>query len=152
MVHNSPVKKTITSSEAASVFIDVVFRHHGMPDDIVFDRDPRFTVAFWQSLFKTLGTRLKMSTTDHPETDGQTERANRVIVDMLRAYCQEYPATWSSYIPLVEIAFNHAVHATTGFSPFFLNGLRHPLLPAILGGRASHFTTGGSPDDNIHRR
>ncbi|POM73942.1 Hypothetical protein PHPALM_9158 [Phytophthora palmivora] len=52
-----------------------VFRYHGLPETIVSDLDPRFTGAFWDSLFQLLGSKLTMSTADHPETDGQTERA-----------------------------------------------------------------------------
>ena len=55
------------------LFIDRVFRQHGLPLAIVSDRDPRFTGKFWKSIFKVLGTRLDMSTADHPQTDGQTE-------------------------------------------------------------------------------
>uniref|UniRef100_H3GBI2 Reverse transcriptase n=1 Tax=Phytophthora ramorum TaxID=164328 RepID=H3GBI2_PHYRM len=76
MVHLIPVSDTITAAESAVHFVDAVFRHHGLPESIVSDRDPRFTSAFWSSLFQLLGTKLLMSTAAHPETDGQTERVN----------------------------------------------------------------------------
>uniref|UniRef100_H3G6A5 Integrase catalytic domain-containing protein n=1 Tax=Phytophthora ramorum TaxID=164328 RepID=H3G6A5_PHYRM len=79
MVHLIPVSDTITAAESAVQFVDTVFRHHGLPESIVSDRDPRFTSAFWSSLFQLLGTKLLMSTAAHPETDGQTERVNRVL-------------------------------------------------------------------------
>ncbi|KAG3143286.1 hypothetical protein PC128_g24620 [Phytophthora cactorum] len=63
----------------------MVFKHHGMPLDIVSDRDPRFTARFWQKVFTRLGTQLSMSTADHPQTDGQTERVNRVLGDLLKS-------------------------------------------------------------------
>jgi hypothetical protein len=79
-----------------------------------------------------------MSTTDHPETDGQTERANRVVEDILRSYCAEHPDSWSATLPMVEFAMNNAVHASTGLSPFYVNGLRHPALPlCLMGGSQS---------------
>ena len=58
---------------------------------IASDRDPRFTGKFWKSIFQVLGTRLDMSTADHPQTDGQTERVNRVVEDILRSVCAETP-------------------------------------------------------------
>ena len=67
----------------ARVFIDTISLLHGLPREIVSDRDPRFTAALWQSVLKTLRTRLKMSTSNHPETDGQTERANRILEEIL---------------------------------------------------------------------
>ncbi|GMF57092.1 unnamed protein product [Phytophthora fragariaefolia] len=73
-----------------------------------------------------------MSTADHPQTDGQTERVNRVLEDTLRSVCEEAPRTWSDMLPMVEFALNNAVHASTGFTPFYLNGLRHPQVPLIL--------------------
>ncbi|KAE8958889.1 hypothetical protein PF008_g30921 [Phytophthora fragariae] len=67
MVHLIPVSDMVTAAEAAAHFIDCVFRHHGLPESIVSDRDPRFTSAFWSSLFQLLGTKLSMSTAAHPE-------------------------------------------------------------------------------------
>ena len=58
---------------------------------IISDRDPRFAGTFWKSIFRVLGTRLDMSTADHPQTDGQTERVNRVIGDILRSVCAKTP-------------------------------------------------------------
>ena len=59
---------------------------------------------FWKAIFKVLGTRLDMSTADHPQTDGQTERVNRVLGDVLRSVCAETPWRWSSILPIVEFA------------------------------------------------
>ena len=91
MVHLAAVPESITAPGCARVFIDTVFKLHGLPRELVSDRDPRFTAAFWQSVFRSLGTRLTMSTSDHPETDGQTERVNRVLEEILRGYVQSYP-------------------------------------------------------------
>jgi hypothetical protein len=134
MVHLAPVSDTYSGQDCAKVFMDVVFRHHGLPDSIVSDRDPRFTGDFWNGLFLLLGSSLDMSTADHPQTDGQTERANRVAEDILRSYCAENPASWSELLPMVEFAMNNAVHASTGLTPVFVNGLRHPSLPLCLMG------------------
>ena len=131
MTHLVPVHATITAAETAVHFIDTVFRHHGLPDNIVSDRDPRFTSAFWTSLFELLGTKLQMSTAAHPETDGQTERVNRVLEDVLRSYATSF-TSWSAFLPLAEFALNNAVHASTGLTPFFANSARHPRVPTLL--------------------
>ena len=111
---------------------------------IVSDRDPRFTGKFWTSIFKVLGTRLDMYTADHPQTDGQTERVNRVIGDVLRSVCAESPKTWSSILPVIEFASNNAVHASTGFTPFYVNSLTHPRVPLTLPLRGSGLGVGES--------
>ena len=74
MVRLVAVRRSVTAPQAAQLFIDHVFCHHRLPESFVSDRDPRFVLAFWQHLFRLLGTRLDMSTADHPQTDGQTER------------------------------------------------------------------------------
>ncbi|KAG3136114.1 hypothetical protein PI124_g22501 [Phytophthora idaei] len=107
---------TIDGEGTALLFLDQVFRQHGLPEEIVSDRGPRFTARFWKSLFQVLGTRLDMSTADHPQTDGQTERVNRA----------EAPRRWSEVLPLVEFALNNAVDASIGFTPFYVNGLANP--------------------------
>ncbi|POM66165.1 Pol protein [Phytophthora palmivora] len=97
------VRDKVTGKQAAQLFLDSVFRYHGLPETIVSDRDPRFTGAFWDTLFQLLGTKLTMSTADHPQTDGQTERVNRVLEDTLRSICAEAPRSWSDQLPMVEV-------------------------------------------------
>ena len=104
ITHLAAVPATIDGEGTARLFIDRVFRQHGLPMAIISDRDPRFTGTFWKSIFRVLGTKLDMSTADHPQTDGQTERVNRVIGDILRSVCAETPKRWSSMLPVVEFA------------------------------------------------
>ena len=86
MVHIRAVNDSISAHVCARFFIDTVLRTDGLPHELVSDRDPRFTAAFWQSLFRSLGPRMTMPTSDHPETDGQTERVNRVLEEILQGY------------------------------------------------------------------
>ncbi|GMF60009.1 unnamed protein product [Phytophthora fragariaefolia] len=86
MVHLAAVPAEVTAKQTARLIVDMVFRHHGMPIDIVSDRDPRFTARFWPLVFTLLGTQLSMSTADHPQTDGKTERVNRVLDEALKSY------------------------------------------------------------------
>ena len=131
MVHLAAVHESISALGCARVFIDTVFRLHGIPREPLSDRGPRFTAMFWQSVFRSLGTRLTMSTSDHLETDGQTERVNRVLEGILRGYVQSFTDS-SKFLPMVEFAINSFVHSLTTHTPFFENGLRNPRLPTHL--------------------
>ncbi|GMG18058.1 unnamed protein product [Phytophthora fragariaefolia] len=132
MVRLAAVRKSVTAPQVAQLFVDNVFRHHGLPEAFVSDRDPRFVSHFWHHLFRLLGTRLDMTTADHSQTDGQTEQVNRVLEDVLRSVCAAEPTKWSTLLPQVEVALNNAVHSSTGFTPFYVNGLRHPRTPLRL--------------------
>ncbi|KAG3068609.1 hypothetical protein PI125_g23372 [Phytophthora idaei] len=143
MVHLAAVPAEVTAAQTARLFVDMVFKHHGMPLDIVSDRDPRFTARFWQEVFTLLDTQLSMSTVDHPQTDGQTERVNRVLGDLLKSYAHSFQQ-WSDCLPMAEFAINNSVRASTGHTPFYVNAMRHPRLPSMLGTVASSLSGGGS--------
>ncbi|KAF1313206.1 Pol protein, partial [Globisporangium splendens] len=143
MVHVAPVRKHVTAQETACLFLEHVFRYHGLPESIVSDRDPRFTAAFWRELFHLLGTDLAMSTADHPETDGQTERVNRVVEDILRSIAVDHPRDWSRWLPYAEFAINSSEHASTAVTPFYFNSLRHPRVPATLFEGVEYSAVGG---------
>jgi transposase InsO family protein len=86
MVHYAPTTTTATALDIAHIFVDRVVRPHGLPSTIITDRDSKFTGKFWQAVFVALGTKLSMSTAYHPQTDGQTKRANRMLLQGLRAF------------------------------------------------------------------
>lgn len=132
MSHFIPTTTDVKAPALATLFMNHVFKHHGLPTTIISDRDPRFTGTFWRSLFSSLGTKLAFSTAYHPETDGQSERANRTIAQMLRPLVQENQASWERHLPLMEFAYNNSVSTSTGFTPFFLNQGQHPLTPTSL--------------------
>ena len=140
MVHYVPTTTNVTAPQLATIFVREVCRLHGVPDAILSDRDPRFTAHFWRALWKQLGTTLTMSTAYHPQTDGQTERANRTLEEMLRHYVDWRQHDWDEYLSVLELAFNNAQQASTGFSPFFLNygqEVRLPLDAAMREARAA---------------
>ncbi|KAG4225286.1 hypothetical protein PC116_g26278 [Phytophthora cactorum] len=143
MVHLAAVPAEVTAVQTARLFVDMVLKHHGMPLDNVSDRDPLFTARFWQEVFTLLGTQLSMSTADHPQTDGQTERVNRVLGDLLKSYAHSFQQ-WSDCLPMAEYAINNSVHASTGHTPFYVNAMRHRHLPSMLGMVASSLSGGGS--------
>lgn len=124
-----PCKNTITSQEAARLYLDLVVRVFSLPKTIISDRDPKFTAGFWLELHKLLGTEVKMSTAGHAQTDGQTERANRTLLQILRSYCAANPRNWDELIPMAELAYNAQKQESTGVSPFYANFGREAVLP-----------------------
>lgn len=129
MVHYVPTTSTVTAFELAEIFINYVIRYHGVPKSILTDRDGRFTSRFWKALWKALGTTLLMSTSYHPQTDGQTERANRTLEDMLRSQVNFDQDDWDTYLVRAEMCYNNTVHMSTGETPFYLNYGQHPNFP-----------------------
>jgi hypothetical protein len=87
----APLSDDTTAPTIARVYFDTVFRHKGLSKVIISDRDPRFTSHFWRTLFRLLGTKLSFSTAFHPQTDGQTERINRVVEEVMRPYISAQP-------------------------------------------------------------
>ena len=89
-----PTKKKIGAQATTQLFKEHIFRHYGLPEVIIADRDPRWNSLFWRNVFQTLGTKTRLSTAYHPQTYRQTERANRTIEDMLRAYVHPFGDDW----------------------------------------------------------
>ena len=134
-VHLAPVSMTITAPQFALLFADVVFKHHGLPLTIVSDRDPRFTSEFWKSFTSLMGTRLNMSTAFHPQTDGQTERVNRQLEQVLRHVVNARHDNWDQHLSIVEFALNNHTSQSTGYTPFFLDTGRNPITPLTFAAR-----------------
>ena len=84
MAHFVPCLKAISGEETAKLFLDNIYRYHGLPNDIVSDRGPQFISKFWKSLFQLLKVQINLSSGYHPQTNGQTERVNQVLEQYLR--------------------------------------------------------------------
>jgi hypothetical protein len=116
--HFVATKKTVTGEGVARLFFDNIFKHHGLPHVLISDRDPRFTGKFWKTLHKLLGIQLGMSTSNHPQTDGQTERTNRTLEQILRSYVTIDQKNWDKLLTAAEFAYNNSIQASTNMSPF----------------------------------
>ena len=88
--HFIPVRSNRTAQSLAQIYFREIVRLHGVPLSIVSDRDTIFTSKFWEAFQVELGTKLNLSTSYHPQTDGQTERVNRILEDLLRACVQDF--------------------------------------------------------------
>ena len=132
MAHFIPCATTITAAQLARLFFNTVVKYHGIPRRLISDRDSKFTSNFWTSLIKLFDVRLALSTAYHPQSDGQTERLNRTLQQMLRAYVLADQSNWDEVLMIAEFAYNSAVTQTTGYSPFYLNYGFHPYKPHDL--------------------
>ena len=104
--HFIPLRHPFTACSVAKIFIDNVVKLHGIPRSIVTDRGPLFMSSFWQELFSLQGSKLKASSSYHPQTDGQTEVVNRTLEQYLRCYCHEEQPRWKEYLPWAEYWYN----------------------------------------------
>ena len=95
--HFTLVKSTYKVVNIADIFIKEITRSHNVPKVVISDRDTKFTGNFWKALFKGLDTHLNFSTAYHPQIDGQTERVNQILEDMLRMYVMDQPGKWEDY-------------------------------------------------------
>ena len=129
MAHFAPCTKETTALDTAKLFIDHVYKLHGLPREIISDRDSRFTSNFWRELIRLLGTSHKLSSAFHPETDGQTERTNRILEEYLRHYVGPTQDDWDQHLSLAEFAYNNSYQESVKATPFFLNYGRHPATP-----------------------
>ena len=112
---------TVTTRGITWLILKEVVRLHGIPESIVSDRDTKFTSIFWEELHRLMGSKLLMSTVFHPQTDGATEQANRSIAQILHTVVSNNQKDWSDKCPMVEVAINSSINATTGYSLFELN-------------------------------
>jgi len=100
------------------MYVSDIVRLHNVPSSIVSDRDPRFTSRFWKSLHKALGTKLRLSSAYHPQTDGQTEHTIQSLEDFLRACMLEQRGSWDSFLPLIEFTYNNSFHSSIGMASY----------------------------------
>jgi len=116
--HFVPCRTSVDAKDLADMFLTHIFRLHGLLTTIVSDRGPQFAATFWRRLCERLASEPRLSTTFHPETDGQTERTNATMEQYLRAYVTYLQDDWPC---LAEFAANNQASESTGVSPFFAN-------------------------------
>lgn len=130
MMHVTPTCPGFAAPDIARLYHDHIYRYHGLPKEIISDRDSVFTSLFLTTMHTLLKVKLKPSSAYHPETDGQTEIVNRKIEEMLRCYVDQNQSDWDEFLTDIEVACNHSVHSTTTFTPVFLNyGYEPRILP-----------------------
>ena len=116
--HFIPVKTGYKSHQYAELYIARIVSLHGIPKTIISDRGSQFIARFWEQLHAALGTQLIRSSAYHPQTDGQTERINQILEDMLRACALTYSQKWDDCLPLAEFAYNNSYQESFKMAPF----------------------------------
>jgi hypothetical protein len=122
MVHLIPVHMKMKASELSWIYRREIVHLHGLLSSIVSDRDSKFTSKWWRELHRILGTKLLMSTSFHPQTDGQTEGTNRSIGQIFRTMVRHDQKDWFDRVDLTEFAINASVSHVTKYAPFELTG------------------------------
>lgn len=118
MAHFVPTRKAVTAEDTVDLLADRLIRYHGFSDVLLSDRDPRFTSELWHQLCKRFNIKRALSSAYHPQTDGQTERVNQTLEQMLRTYIQSDESDWERLLPALELAYNCTSHSATELSPF----------------------------------
>jgi hypothetical protein len=118
VTHFIPVKTTYKGSQLAELYMARIMCLHGVPKNIVSDQGSQFTSRFWKSLHENLDTKLNFISAYHPQTDGQTERTNQVLKDMLRACALKHGGSWDKSLPYAELSYNNSYQASLKMSPF----------------------------------
>jgi hypothetical protein len=126
MSHFIALPETATASDVAKVFLSEIWKLHGLPKEIVSDRDTKWTGEFWQGICKALNIKRKLSTAFHPQTDGQTERVNQTLETYLRTFINYDQDDWYQMLPLAEFAYNNSYTTATKTTPFYANYGFHP--------------------------
>src|SRR3954463_4133125 len=118
VAHFLPTKETISASQLADLYVSRIVSLHGIPLDISSDRGILFTSRFWDSFQEDMGTHLSFSTAYHPQLQGQVERVNQVLEDMLRACIISFGKKWEESLPFAEFSYNNSYQASLKMAPF----------------------------------
>ncbi|GKB57242.1 putative reverse transcriptase domain-containing protein [Tanacetum coccineum] len=113
-----PIKENDPLDKLARLYLNRIVARHGIPASIICDRDGRFTSNFEKSFQKALGTDISMSTTYHPETDGQSDKTIQTLEDMLRACVIDFGKGWVKHLPMAEFSYNNSYHASIKAAPY----------------------------------
>ena len=132
-VRLAPIHSTATAAEVAVVLFDEWYCENRLMQQIITDRDHLFTSELWTALHKLTGVKLKMSTAYHPQTDGASERTNKMLNQAICYHVDNNQKGWLSKLPQIHFAIMNTVNSSTGFSPFQLKTGRFPrLIPPLI--------------------
>ena len=132
MAHFVPTTTTVTAEDTVRLLADRLVRYHGLPAKLISDRDPKFTADVWKLFCQRFSIKRALSSSWHPQTDGQTERVHRTLEQMLRTYIQHDEAAWEDLLPAAELAYNCTTHNSTGLTPFEVMNGENPLTASDL--------------------
>jgi hypothetical protein len=117
VAHFIPVKTTYSGPQLAELYMSRIVYLHGVLKKIVSDRGTQFTSKFWERLHETLDSQLRFSSAYHPQTDGQIERENQILKDMLRVCALQYGRSWDKCLSYAEF-YNNSYQESLKMVPF----------------------------------
>jgi transposase InsO family protein len=109
VAHFIPVKTTYSGQQLVELYMSRIVCLHRVPKKIVSDRGTQFTSRFWERLHEILDTQLHFSSAYHPQTNGQTERVNQILEDMLRACALQYGRSWDKSLSFAKFSYNNSI-------------------------------------------
>jgi transposase InsO family protein len=118
VAHFIPVKTTYSGPQLAELYMSRIVYLHRVSKKIASNRGTQFTLKFWEGLHETLDTQLRFSSAYHPQTDGQTERVNQILEDMLRACALQYETSWDKSLSYVKFSYNNSYQESLKMAPF----------------------------------
>ncbi|MBW0568678.1 hypothetical protein O181_108393 [Austropuccinia psidii MF-1] len=133
-----PCHKDETAMDTAIMIWNKAIRHTGLFQNIISDRDPKFTSALWKNLHKMFGTKLSFSTAYHPQADGLAEIMIQTLEDIIRRFCSygleledsdDFTHDWCTLIPALELEYKKSIHPSTGKTPEMIEKGWNPRLP-----------------------
>lgn len=138
--HFIALSHLVRAVEVAQLFLERVYRLHGLPTKVITNRDPIFTSVFCRELMKKLEIKINLSTVYHPQTDGQNERLNQCLEQHLRCMIHQEPKKWVKWLQLAEWWYNTNHHTALGMFPF----------KALYGYEPPHLPLGSIPDSIVN--
>src|SRR5258705_7802971 len=127
-IHAIPTVTSLDSARVTQLFLEHIWCHHGLPEEVISNHGPTFMSNFSHELAALLGVKLTPSTSYHLQPDGQTEHMNQEIEAYLQVFVSHQQDDWANWLPLAEFAYNNKVHAATHQTPFELDTRQHPRL------------------------
>jgi hypothetical protein len=137
VAHFIPVKTTYSGAKLAELYMSRIVCLHGVPKKNVSDRGSQFTSKFWEKLHESMDTKINFNSAYHPQTDGQTERTNQILEDMLRACALKYGKSWDMSLPYAEFSHNNSYQDSIKMAPYealYGRQCRTPLFWSQTGG------------------
>ena len=126
LAHFIPTNESIDSADVANLYLHNIWKHHGLPSEVISDRGSVFVSKFMRRLYQLLRIRPAPTTAFHPQSDGQTERVNQILEQFLTMFTTRQQDDWADLLPLAEFSYNNATHSATGVSPFYATYGYHP--------------------------
>ena len=134
MAHFIPFHCLPTASIAADAFLSAIFRLHGLPESIISDGGSQFTSAFWNRLYSLYDIDHSLSTVNHPQIDGQTERVNAILEQYLCCFINKRQNNWAYLLPFAEFSYNsclqQSINQRHSLQIYGFNPKDHPEIPS----------------------